>query len=121
MLNPVCILCEYPHSVLDAVTPDWLKQHGIPEDVLNRFLEAHHLDGRRHDPELVVPLCRNCHCEVTEGLLQAGVSMKAQSDPIIRVAVGLEAEAVFLEMLAKGHRRKAELLRNSRTWGLKNE
>lgn len=86
----------------------------IPEAGIERFIELHHLDGWRHDPEFVVPLCPNCHAEVTEGLLQAGVSMKTEGDPINRVAVMLEAEAVCLESYTKAQRRKAELLRNSR-------
>ena len=123
MLSPVCILCVYPHlEALAAVKPDWLKQHGIPEDVVNRFLEEHHIDGRRHDPELVVPLCLNCHRVVTEGLLQAGVSMRHEKDPIAWLALMMDAEAVFFELFAESQRRKAELLRTIPACeGLKSE
>jgi hypothetical protein len=106
----VCILCgcSDPVALIDK-TPDWLKHHGIPKTLF----EQHHPAGRHHDPELTVLICRNCHAVATEGHLQAGVSMRPEPNPFLRVARKLDAEAVFLEELAAANRRSAELLRNS--------
>ncbi len=105
-----CILCgcSDPVALIDK-TPDWLEHHRIPKTIF----EQHHLAGRHHDPELTVLICRNCHAEATEGLLQAGVSMRPERNPVLRVALRLEARAVFLEALAASDRQSAELLRNS--------
>ena len=106
----VCLLCGYSDLVaLVRVSPDWLMAHGVPRSLL----EEHHLAGRKHDPELTVPLCRNCHAEATEGLLRAGVSMRPEPNPIARVALQLDAQAIFHEALAASERRSAELLRKN--------
>lgn len=106
----ICILCgcSDPVALIDK-TPDWLEHHSIPKTLF----EQHHPAGRHHDPELTVFICRNCHAEATEGLLQAGVSMRPEPDPVLQVALMLDALAVFLEVLAAALRRWAELLRNS--------
>jgi hypothetical protein len=76
-------------------------------------LENHHTVIEKHDSELTVLLCRNCHAEVTEDLRRAGVSTKPESDPKLRVSIMLDALAVFLEALTPALRRWAELLRNN--------
>lgn len=101
--HPTCLFCGSPD--LEALTPvaaGWLKAHGI---------ELHHVVGQKHDPDLVVPLCLNCHRKVTENLAKAGVSMDRESDTQMRVAMMLEALAVFFEMLIDALRRWASLLR----------
>ena len=106
--SSVCMLCGYPDLVaLIRVSPDWLTAHGCQRSLL----EKHHLVGRKHDPELTVPLCRNCHAEATEGLLKAVVSMRPEPDPARRIALMLDALAVFREEEAEALRRWAELLR----------
>jgi hypothetical protein len=105
--NPTCLLCGEPNlECLTPVTLDWLKAHRV-------LIEMHHAASEQNDPEFVVPVCLNCHRKVTEGLAQAGVSMRRESNPKTRVAVMLEALAVFLSMLADAVRRWAALLRQS--------
>jgi hypothetical protein len=106
---PVCVMCGYTNAFsMSGVTMEWLTERGVPPSLL----QLHHVDGRAHDPELVVPLCPNCHREVTEGLYQSGVSMRAAPSLNIRQASRLEALAVFFEHLVPAVRRWAEELRN---------
>ena len=102
----VCAFCAYEGPVI-LVTVKWLKAHGVPK----KLLEDHHLDGRKYDPELTIPLCRNCHGECTEGLLREGVSMRFERDERERIALSLEAEAAFFERYAHAQRRKADRIR----------
>jgi hypothetical protein len=50
--------------------------------VTRSFLEQHHPFGRDIDPTLTLALCFNCHALATEGLLQSGVGMTRESDPL---------------------------------------
>jgi hypothetical protein len=109
--NPVCLFCGEPNlECLSPVTLAWLKAHQV-------LLEDHHVVGNKSDPDFVVPLCLNCHRLVTEGLAQAGISMNRESNPQKRVAVMLEALAVFLDMLAAAVRRWAALLKQACPFG----
>lgn len=108
----VCLLCGYAElEALIPVTLGWLRDHGISD--LQRLLEDHHVYGKAHDPEFVVPLCRNCHAEVTEGLRQEGVSMLPEPNPVARVAIALDARAFFCEREAAALRRQAAILRET--------
>ena len=78
--------------------------------VSRKFLVDHHELGRSHDPDSTVFVCRNCHALAHEKLLDAGVDLQPESDPVQRVAMMLRAEAVHLEMLADAKRRQAALL-----------
>jgi len=105
----VCILCGYTDPVaLIPVSKAWLQEHGVPRSLL----EDHPFYGENHDPEATVLICRNCHAVVHEGLLQAGVSLLPEPDPVARVALMLDAEAVFFEALAAAKRRSAKILRD---------
>lgn len=95
--RPVCMYCGCAElSLLRRVT--------------RKFLEEHHPLGRNHDPNLTVFVCRNCHALSHEHLLDAGVDLQSESDPIRRVATMLRAEAVHFEMLAQTKRQQAALL-----------
>lgn len=76
-------------------------------------IEKHHVAGRNHDPELMVPLCTACHDQVTENLRRADVDMRRTPDSVKRVRSALEATAVFLAMLADALWRWAESLLES--------
>ncbi|HEV2304198.1 MAG TPA: hypothetical protein VGR93_01645 [Candidatus Acidoferrales bacterium] len=78
--------------------------------VSRKFLAEHHPLGRNHDPALKGWLCRNCHALSHEKLIDAGVDLRAESDPVKRVATMLRAEAVHFEMLAQTKREQAALL-----------
>lgn len=105
--NPTCVLCGEPN--LERLTPvslDWLKAHRV-------LIQFHHPVGVQNDPEFEVPVCHNCHAMAHEGLAQAGISMRRETNPKTRVAVMLEALAVFLEILADAVRRWARILREA--------
>jgi hypothetical protein len=74
--------------------------------------------GEAHDPDLTAFVCRNCHYLATENLLQAGVSMFPEADPLKRAAIQLRALSVHQRMLADKHDRLAgELEELSETRG----
>jgi hypothetical protein len=95
---PICFFCGCPEIA-------------VLRPVSKRFLEDHHPLGDEHDPDLTVPLCRNCHYRVTEQLSQSDVSMLPEPDPIKRVEIMLRGSAVHHEELAAAHRRMADLLK----------
>jgi hypothetical protein len=59
-------------------------------------------------------MCRNCHALYHENLLDAGVDLRPEPDPINRVAAMLEADAVYHELQADAKRRQASLLRGKK-------
>jgi hypothetical protein len=104
----VCIFCPYANPMfLIVVTLEWLKAHKVPKSVL----QEHHLWGTKHDPKLTVPVCPNCHAEITEGYQQEDVRMRPEPDPIANEVSTLTAEAVVHERWAAAKRRRAEALR----------
>ena len=101
-----CLFCGYAYlEALTCVSRDWLEAHGIPGRVIDRMLEDHH-SFTRNDPSTVV-LCLNCHREITEGLMSAGVSMRPERNPHKRVALQLQALAVQSEIQARAYRKWA--------------
>jgi HEAT repeat protein len=86
--DAVCILCLHPQ--LEALTL-----------VRRSLLEAHHVLGEVNAPDVLVPLCRNCHAKVTEQLLQVGASMTESPTLLDRIASMIRALAAFLHELAK--------------------
>jgi hypothetical protein len=96
----VCLFCGY--SELAALVP-----------VTKKFLEDHHVVGRRRDSELISVLCRNCHALAREDLLQENIAMQRETNPNALVASMLDALAVFLEALVEAVRRWAEILRQA--------
>ena len=105
----VCAFCSYEGPVI-LVTLRWLNAHGVPK----KLLEDHHINGRKHDPKLKIPLCRNCHAECSEGVLRAGVSMRFERNQRERMALSLEAQAAFFEDFAKAQQRLADQVRRVR-------
>ena len=108
--HPMCFLC--PESNLETLTPvtlGWLEAHGVNVRLI--LIEMHHIHGEAHDPELVVPLCLNCHRKVTEDLAREGVSMEPEVDPVRRTVLMLQADATFFERFAASRRRMAEDLK----------
>lgn len=95
--RPVCAYCGCAEPVL-------LRR------LSRKFLEDHHLLGKNHDPDLTIYACRNCHALIHEGLIDAEVDLRPESEPVKRVAMMLRAEAVQCEMLAQTKRRQAALL-----------
>ena len=61
--NAVCILCG-------ETAPETLRL------VSRSLLEGHHVLGVSNDPNLRVPVCRNCHAKTTEAMRAAGVDLR---------------------------------------------
>ena len=99
--RPSCIYCGYGELVA-------LRR------ISRKLLPEHHVLGRKHDSDLFVIACLNCHAVTHELLSNAGVELQPVSDPVMRVATMLRAEAVHLEMLASSKRKQAALLEGSK-------
>lgn len=100
----VCFRCGYADPLaLIPVKTEWIELH---KHVLPRTLfEKDHLVGRNHDPDLIFPICRNCHAEVTELRRQAGISMQFEPDEGEREVLRLEALAFLHETIAAALKR----------------
>jgi hypothetical protein len=75
-----------------------------------RFFEEHHVFGWMQDSNTTLALCFNCHALVTEGLLQAGVEMKRETNPIKFAQVVFRALSVHLRILSDACWKFANLL-----------
>src|SRR5712692_728683 len=75
-----------------------------------RIVQAHHVVGRRHDPDLTVVLCLNCHARATEALEQAGVSMQPAATLLEREIATHVSLAAFLRQLTDARLRQAARL-----------
>ena len=76
-------------------------------------IQEHHTAGKNHDSQLTAPLCEMHHREIHEQMLRAGVSLRYQSDPRMRVAMALRAMAVYGRAEADAMERMADLLDQS--------
>ena len=65
------------------------------------ILEAHHACGRANDGGLTVPVCRNCHAELTEGQRAAGAAFAAPRTVLHQIAAALASFFAFLADLAE--------------------
>ena len=95
--EPVCFYCGFAKPVA-------LRR------LCRKCFIKHHPLGRKHDPNLVVLVCLNCHALLHERLPDAEVDLQHEHDPGKRVATMLRAEAVHCEMLANTKRQQAALL-----------
>lgn len=78
------------------------------------LLEAHHVFGRKRDWELTVVLCRNCHAEITEDLMRAGIPMVRERDSRRRTAYALLSAAVFFKKYVESLEKLAQNLMGDR-------
>jgi hypothetical protein len=78
--------------------------------VTRSFLEQHHPFGRDIDPTLTLALCFNCHALATEGLLQAGVTMTRESNPLKFAVNVARANEFHLKQLGQAMGRVANIL-----------
>ena len=69
--------------------------------VQRSILEAHHIVGRANDEDLTVPLCRNCHAEITEGYRDAGVPLNRPPTFLHQLAAILRALGAMLTALGQ--------------------
>jgi hypothetical protein len=111
-LNPVCVVCGCKEiEKLASTTIGWLFQRA-------NLVELHHVVGHHHDPDLVVPLCMNCHRAATESLAKAGVTMNPVCEPHERVALMLDGLSTFSELLVTSLRGWAKFLRDGTSKGV---
>ena len=68
-------------------------------------LEMHHPMGSAHDPDLTVPLCKNCHAKATEDQLREEVPLSATDSLLDRLAAIFGALAAFFRFLADAFNR----------------
>lgn len=95
--NPVCVLCpEHRPAALIPVT--------------RKFLNAHHVAGRANDSRLTIPLCLNCHADITDKYRAAGIPMTPAGSLLDRIAACLRGVGRFLPELGQACRRWAEEL-----------
>jgi len=74
--HAACVRCGI--SALETLVP-------LPR----RFLERHHVCGKANDPDLTVPVCRNCHAILTEGQNAAGVTFTTPPTVLHQIAAAL--------------------------------
>jgi hypothetical protein len=86
--NPACVLCGL--ATLYSLIA-----------VQRNVLEAHHIVGRANDEQLTVPLCRNCHAEITEGYRDAGVPLNRPPTLLHKLAAILRALGAMLMALGQ--------------------
>jgi hypothetical protein len=91
---PICLGCGCSEPMLlRPITKPFFETH-------RRFFEEHHVFGWRHDSITTLALCFNCHALVTQGLFQAGVTMKREQNPLKFAKIVFRAMAVHLRMLS---------------------
>jgi hypothetical protein len=93
--NAVCCICGYAN-------PTALVLAG------RTLLENHHAAGKVHDPKPTVPICRNCHAELTAGLLDAGADMRKQPTVLERLAIILLSLGTLFVALGEAMYRYAD-------------
>ena len=102
--HPVCLFCGcLEPMLLRPVTKEFLEKH-------QRLFEEHHVFGWMIDPVTTLALCFNCHALITEGLLQAGISMMREFDPIKFSQAVFRTQAVHFRMLSDACWRFANFL-----------
>jgi hypothetical protein len=90
----VCPRCGYADPIsLIRVDSAWLRRHNVPRTLF----EDDHCVGRNHDREFVAAICRNCHGEITELRLLAGIGMEFEPDPGEREVLRLRGLALLLK------------------------
>ncbi|MFL5481257.1 MAG: hypothetical protein ACJ8AK_03640 [Gemmatimonadaceae bacterium] len=95
--SAVCALCGYANPVaLIAVD--------------KTLLEEHHVFGAAFDDGTRIPLCRNCHAEVTEGIRATGASMRPQPSLFENLIQATKALEVYYRAQAITHGRIAHEL-----------
>jgi hypothetical protein len=80
----------------------------IPPCIL--CVHDHHTAGQNHDPLLTDQVCERHHRELHEQLLQGGVSLRFERDPIKRAVLSLQAIATYDIARAGALQRLAALL-----------
>ena len=105
-LGSVCFFCGYSNPLALMARS-------------RTVLEADHTYGRKRAPGSTIVLCRNCHAEITEDRLRAGIPMQRERDSRKRIALMLLARAVYLRKDAETMENLADQLLDSEGSGAK--
>jgi|SRR5690348_5059170 hypothetical protein len=81
-----------------------------PRKVCTYCIEADHIAGRNHVPNITVEACELHHALLTESRLAAGAEMTKQPHPIKSVEMALRSLAVTEHALADAQQKHAEAL-----------
>jgi len=65
------------------------------------LVEGHHAVGRANDPDLEIPLCRNCHALATERQMQADVSLTPPKTVLHKIVEVLKSLGAFFGQLTE--------------------
>ena len=68
-------------------------------------LEMHHPMGAAHEPDVTVPICKNCHAEATEEQRRGEVPLSVADNFLDRIAAIFGAVAAFCQFLADAFNR----------------
>jgi hypothetical protein len=93
----VCVVCGYANE--DALRL-----------VARSVVEKHHVVGRVHEADVVVPLCANCHVTLTEAVRRSGADMKDIPNLLDRLISMLRAIGTFLKTMGDAALRWADQL-----------
>lgn len=72
------------------------------------LLEEHHVFGAAFDDGTRIPLCRNCHAELTVGIQETGATMRPQPSFFEKLVEMDRASEVFHRAAALAHGRRAK-------------
>jgi len=113
--RPVCLFCGCAEPLLlRPITKAFFEKH-------RGFFEEHHVFGWMLDTCTTLALCFNCHALVTEGLRQAGVEMKRETNPIKFAQMIFRALSVHLRILSDACWKFANLIGDESQSGANND
>jgi hypothetical protein len=97
--DPACVFCGI--TVPEVLIP-------APRSLIN----ADHVSGDANDPDLVAPLCKNCHAIRTAHQHDAGADLAHGDDRSVlaRQAAAAQSQAAFFRDLADARERDASRL-----------
>lgn len=75
-----------------------------PREVCPFCIADHHVLGRKHDPQFIVQVCEYHHGLDHDQMLDAGVDLRYQQNPVRRQVEMLKIEAVYHRQQADRHR-----------------
>ena len=75
-----------------------------------RCLELHHVAGKKNDPDLVAPICRNCHRKVSDDQCDHPPDISGSDAVLARIAHFLLGLADMLVLIVEKLREFADVL-----------
>jgi hypothetical protein len=75
-----------------------------PREVCPFCIADHHVLGRKHDPQFVVCACEYHHALIHDQMLDAGIDLKFQPNPVRRQVEILKMEAFYYRQQSNHYR-----------------